>query len=108
MIKIRVFAGSVLLGLSAIANVSHAAGDVARGEVVALPCLGCHGIPGYQNAHPAYHVPKIGGQSAAYLVSALKAYKSGERDHKTMQAQAHTLSDQDMEDVAAYLAAKTK
>jgi cytochrome c553 len=35
---------------------------------------------------------------------ALKAYRDGERDHKTMDLQAQALSDQDIEDVAAYFA----
>jgi cytochrome c553 len=47
-------------------------------------------------------VPKLTGQKAAYLVSALKAYKSGERDFATMRAIAADLSDKDMEDIAAY------
>jgi cytochrome c553 len=49
-------------------------------------------------------VPKLGGQHPDYIIAALKAYKAGERDHPTMQAQASTLSDQDMADVAAYFA----
>jgi cytochrome c553 len=49
-------------------------------------------------------VPKLGGQKAAYLVIALKGYRDGTRTHPTMQAQANSLSDQDIEDVAAYLA----
>ncbi|HYN11954.1 MAG TPA: hypothetical protein VET51_04815, partial [Burkholderiales bacterium] len=45
-------------------------------------CIGCHGIPGYKTAFPdVYHVPKIAGQQPAYIVNALKAYKSGERSH---------------------------
>lgn len=49
-------------------------------------------------------MPKIGGQNYEYLVIALKAYKAGERDHPTMELQAESLSDQDIEDVAAYFA----
>ena len=49
-------------------------------------------------------MPKLGGQHAAYIVAALKAYKSGERKHGTMQAIASTMSDQDMADLAAYYA----
>ena len=49
-------------------------------------CIGCHGIPGYKTAYPSvYHVPKIAGQHPAYLVAALKAYKSGERQHPSMR-----------------------
>ena len=80
-------------------------GDAEAGEIKAIPCMGCHGIPGYSNVYPSYHVPRVGGQHAKYLVDALKAYKNGDRGHKTMQAQAATLSDQDMADIAAYFAA---
>ena len=49
-------------------------------------------------------MPKLGGQHAAYIVAALKEYKKGERDHQTMRAIAMGLSEQDMEDLAAYYA----
>jgi cytochrome c553 len=81
-----------------------AAGDAEQGEVKAYTCTGCHGIPGYKNVYPTYHVPKIGGQNYEYLVLALKAYRDGERDHKTMDLQAESLSDQDIEDISAYFA----
>ena len=80
------------------------AGDAERGAVIAQTCTGCHGIPGYFNAQPAYHVPKLGGQNADYIEVALQGYRRGTRAHETMQAQASTLSDQDIADVAAFLA----
>jgi cytochrome c553 len=49
-------------------------------------------------------VPKLGGQKAAYLVIALRGYREGTRKHPTMVAQASSLSDQDIDDIAAYLA----
>ena len=64
----------------------------------------CHGIPGYNNVYPTYNVPKIGGQNYAYLVAALKAYQNGERDHATMELQALSLNDGDIEDISAYFA----
>lgn len=81
-----------------------AEGVAARGEAIAYSCFGCHAIEGYRNAYPSYRVPKLGGQTAAYLVVALKGYRDGTRSHPTMEAQAASLSDQDIEDVAAYLA----
>jgi len=81
-----------------------AAGDAEKGSVLAATCLGCHGIPSYTNVYPTYHVPKVGGQHADYIAAALKAYKSGERKHPTMQAQAASLSVQDMADIGAYFA----
>ena len=82
-----------------------AEGNSAAGAKKIVQCQGCHGIPGYHTGYPAvYHVPKLGGQHAAYLVNALKGYKSGERGFATMQAVAAELSDQDMADIAAYYA----
>lgn len=80
------------------------AGNAERGAQLAYTCLGCHGIPNYKNAYPTYSVPKLAGQSPQYLTSALKAYRSGERGHATMNAQAQSLSDQDIADIAAWLA----
>ena len=82
----------------------QAEGDVEAGNIKAYTCTGCHGIPGYKNVYPTYHVPKIGGQNYAYLVAALKAYRAGERKHATMEDQAASLSDEDIKDISAYFA----
>jgi cytochrome c553 len=79
-------------------------GDTDRGKVLAQTCAGCHGVPGSFNAVPAYHVPKLGGQNADYIEVALQGYRRGTRGHETMQAQASSLSDQDIADVTAYFA----
>lgn len=78
-------------------------GDARRGEPLTYTCHGCHGITGYRNAYPNYHVPRIGGQSALYLTNALLEYRKGTRKHPTMQAQAQSFSEQDIADIAAYL-----
>ena len=78
------------------------AGDPEAGKIKSYTCTGCHGIPGYKNVYPTFHVPKLGGQNEAYLVAALKAYRDGERDHKTMVLQSEALSDEDIADIAAY------
>ena len=88
----------------AIAGPGQAAGDAQRGKQIGYTCLGCHGIENYKNVYPTYNVPKLVGQHPEYLVAALKAYRGKQRSHGTMYAQASSLSDQDMEDVAAYLA----
>src|SRR6202161_4664088 len=82
---------------------AHAAGDPALGEKKVYTCYGCHGLENYRNAYPDYTVPRLRHQHAAYIVAALQEYRSGERPHATMHAQAASLSDQDMEDIAAYL-----
>ncbi|MBI2751565.1 MAG: cytochrome c4 [Burkholderiales bacterium] len=78
-------------------------GDAQAGEKKISLCIGCHGIVGYQASFPEVHkVPKISGQSAKYIASALGAYKKGERKHPTMRGIADSLSEQDIADVAAY------
>ncbi len=77
--------------------------NVAAGEDKIHTCIGCHGAPNIDNAYPTYKAPKIGGQSAAYIVNALKAYADGNRQHSTMRAQAQSMTDEDMADIAAYL-----
>ena len=62
-------------------------GDAQAGKLKAYTCSGCHGIPGWKNAYPNYHVPKIAGQNYDYLVAALTGYKKGDRNHPTMRAQ---------------------
>ena len=104
LLQIMVVSAGLLLLVPAAAN---AAGDPARGKQKNSMCAGCHGIPGYRTAFPTvYSVPKIGGQRPEYILSALKAYKEGQRSHPTMQGIAAGLSEQDMQDLAAYYAAQ--
>lgn len=81
------------------------AGDPEKGRERTQACEGCHGIEGWRTAYPeVYRVPKLGGQHAAYLVTALKQYRSGERSHPSMRAIAGSLSDADIANLAAYYA----
>ncbi|WP_066272015.1 c-type cytochrome [Hydrogenophaga palleronii] len=95
---------------SAMAVAAHAqgvTGDVQAGQKKAEMCIGCHGIPGYQNSFPEVHkVPMISGQSDKYIVSALHAYKKGDRKHPTMRGIAGSLSEQDMADLGAFYASQ--
>jgi cytochrome c553 len=97
-----------MLARSFLAVALAAAGGAALAQTPATHdkvsmCIGCHGIPGYKTAYPSvYHVPKIGGQSPAYIANALKAYRSGERWHPSMRGIAASLSDADIKDLAAY------
>ncbi len=92
--------GAIVLG--GALGVAQAAGDPAKGRDKAGNCLGCHGIPSYTNVYPTYRVPRLGGQHPEYIVAALKAYQRGDRPHPTMRAQAASLSEQDMADLAAF------
>jgi cytochrome c553 len=86
----------------------HAEGDKAAGRTLVYTCAGCHGVPGYTNAYPQYPVPKIVGQNEQYIVDALHGYQSGGRTHPTMDAQAQSLSDADIRNIAAYLSSLAK
>lgn len=97
--------GVGLLSMAVGQSTAWAAGDAAAGKVKANTCLGCHAVKTLTNVYPTYHVPKVGGQHADYIVAALKGYKDGSRTHGTMHANASTLSDQDMADIAAFFAA---
>lgn len=102
---LRVILISLIVVVSAQA---YAAGDAQRGAIVGETCLGCHGVTSYSNVYPTYRVPKLGGQHKDYLVAALKAYRSGERSHPTMKAQAARLSDEDIVDISAYFVSLEK
>lgn len=86
---------------------AQGAGNAEAGQHKSSMCAGCHSIPGYKTAFPVvYSVPKIDGQHAAYIVSALRQYKSGDRQHPSMRAIAASLSDQDMADLAAFFSSE--
>ncbi len=101
------FAGVLTLAALLQPAVSHAAeppkGDPKAGKALVYTCGGCHGVTGYTNAFPNYHVPRIAGQNYDYIVAALTEYKKGERAHPTMRAQGESLSEQDINNIAAYL-----
>lgn len=83
---------------------AQSVGNAERGAKLAYTCLGCHGIPNYRNPNPNYRVPKLRGQHPEYLVLALQAYRGGERSHATMHANASGWTDQDLADMATFLA----
>ena len=86
-----------------VATLSHAAdGDPVAGKRKTLTCNACHGQSGFKS------MPKLGGQSAAYMIAALRAYKEDKRAHATMRDVAHALSERDIADLAAHYAAVPK
>lgn len=102
MTRVLLLATVLLAAAPAFAQ-SPPAGDAVAGKVKAYTCTGCHGVTGWRNAYPNYHVPKIAGQNYDYLVTALTEYKTGHRKHPTMQAQGESLTDQDIRDIAAWV-----
>lgn len=101
-------AAGALLFLSSAQAADTAKGDVQAGRALVYTCGGCHGVSGYTNAYPNYHVPRIAGQNYDYLINALTEYKKGERSHPTMRAQGESLSDADIRNIAAYLSSLSK
>jgi len=103
MIRLMTLAAAMLLPAIASAQAAAPIGDPQKGAQKVQMCQGCHGIVGWRTAYPeVYKVPKIAGQHPAYIIAALKEYKSGSRSHPSMKAIAASLSDADMADIAAY------
>lgn len=97
-------AATLGLALALAAGNAHAAGDVEAGKQKAAVCQACHGPDGNGIGDGQY--PLIAGQYADYLVFALKSYKIGTRQNAIMSGFVAPLSDQDMEDLAAYFASQ--
>ncbi len=87
------------------AQTQEVKGDAKAAENKIAMCVGCHGIVGYQASFPeVYKVPKIAGQSEAYIAASLHSYAKGERRHPSMRAIAYSLTEQDIADISAYYA----
>lgn len=97
---------SICGALMASGTLQAEEGDSVRGENLAWSCMGCHAVDSARNSYPSYRVPMLGGQNETYLYQSLVAYRDGQRKHSTMQAQARSLSDQDLRDLAAFFAGK--
>jgi cytochrome c553 len=87
--------------LVATSGVGHA-GDVKAGRAKAMMCQACHGLDGLSKTPDA---PNIAGQIEQYLAAQLQAFRSGLRKNEAMSVVAPSLSDKDIEDLAAYFAA---
>ena len=85
----------------AASSASHAA-DAKAGRAKAMMCQACHGLDGLSKTPDA---PNIAGQIEPYLVTQMQAFKSGTRKNDAMSVVAPSLSDKDIEDLAAYFAA---
>lgn len=102
MTRLQLLGLTAAIALFATAS-AHAEGDKAAGRTLIYTCAGCHGVPGYTNAYPQYPVPKIAGQNEQYIIDALHGYQGADRKHPTMTAQAQSLSETDIQNIAAYL-----
>ncbi len=102
MKTIHVLLMSGLFAVSAVTSV-HAAGDIAKGEstFTAKGCIGCHGPAGDSQAPEMF--PKLKGRDEAYILTQLTDFKSGKRVGTTMNPMASTLTEEDINNIAAYI-----
>lgn len=99
----RLAAAWALLATAALPLVAAAqSGDMEAGRRKAQPCTVCHGQLGLATAPDA---PNLAGQPYTYLVTQLRAYRSGARKHEVMAVMAKTLSDDDIADLASWYVA---
>lgn len=87
--------------LAALAAATVQAGDPAAGREAATQCRNCHGVDGIGRMP---NVPNLAGQNELYLATQLRAFRSGERKAPQMSVIAAPLSDEDIENLAAWYA----
>jgi cytochrome c553 len=102
--KLQRLVMSVVLGGLALSSPVLGDGSVEEGQTKATPCVACHGVNG-NSANPQW--PSLAGQSAPYIIKQLKAFKAGERQDPLMSPMAAPLSDDDIEDLAAFFQTQT-
>ena len=100
MTMLRTASALALLVLTAPALAAGPKGDAVAGAEKAKTCASCHGATGNESLDDTY--PKLAGQYPEYLAKALHDYKSGERKNAIMAGFAAGLSDEDIDDLAAY------
>lgn len=86
-------------------NQSEVFGDPVAGKKKAKNCAGCHGNKG-KSASPGF--PHLIGQYENYLIHALQQYKEGKRTNPMMTGMTAALSDEDIENIAAFYASQKK
>lgn len=96
---------SIAIFISASVSAPIQAGDAGAGAQVysQRACVGCHGAAGKK---PISNYPAIGGKPAEFIKGELTRFRSGERQNPIMAPMAAGLSDADIDNVAAYLAAQ--
>jgi cytochrome c553 len=96
----KIFKSTMLfIAMLTLTSLTYAAGDAAAGKAKSANCAACHGAEGI-SANEIW--PNLAGQKGAYLVKQLKAFKGGSRSDPMMSAMAAPLSDEDIDNLAAY------
>jgi cytochrome c553 len=104
MMNAKSIVGVCALTVLSLISTAHAQGNASTGQARAATCVACHGADG-NSVNPEW--PSLAGQHPQYIVKQLKAFKSGARKNDLMTPMALPLSEQDMEDLAAYYAAQS-
>mgnify|MGYP006136381873 CR=1 FL=1 len=78
-------------------------GNVELGKAKSATCTACHGTDG--NSLIAMY-PKIAGQHESYIVKQLQEFKSGARANGVMSGMVAALSEDDMNNLAAFYASQ--
>jgi cytochrome c553 len=105
MMKLRamlVFSAAcgLLLGQMCFAD-----GSAEKGQAKSAPCAACHGADG-NSVNPQW--PSLAGQHSQYIIKQLHAFKSGTRQNPLMTPMAQPLSNEDIEDLAAYFSKQVR
>jgi len=98
--KRTVSIATIVAGSLVVFGAAHAAGDAAAGKNKSVMCAGCHGANG-QGVPPN---PTLAGKPEADIAQALRDFKSGKRDNPVKKGITASLSDQDIENLAAFYA----
>ncbi|MFI3155669.1 MAG: cytochrome c [Methylococcaceae bacterium] len=89
--------------LAAFLALPVSAADIAAGEQKASSCVSCHG----QNGNSSnVQWPNLAAQQSTYLTNQLKAFKAGDRINAMMQSMAANLSNEDVDNLAAYFSSQ--
>jgi cytochrome c553 len=96
----KLLTATIVVASLGIVGAAQAAGDAAAGKTKSATCVGCHGADGKGIAPN----PALAGKPAPQQVQALKDYKSGAKANPIMKGITASLSNQDMEDLAAFYA----
>lgn len=92
---------AMIIGLTGLSGAAVADAEAAKATATGV-CAGCHGPQGISMAET---FPNLAGQKKTYLATALKAYRDKSRNAPIMNGMAASLSDQQIEDLAAYFSA---
>lgn len=100
-IAVASLAAATVAFLPVVTVAQGVAGDAAAGKAKAAVCAACHGPAGV-SVNPAW--PSLAGQQPVYLAKQIRLFRDGVRVEPTMQPFVQNLSDEDIDDIAAFYA----